>query len=435
LKQKIERVLTARQAAALGIGIVIGTGIFAVPGFVAETLQSPGPILLAWVLGGGIALAGALTYAEIASMYPRQGGGFIFVLEAFGPWAAFFKGWGSFLVGYPASSAAIATVFGIYFVRLLSLSEQWVRPLALAACAAVWLLNLRGTRFSGAFQSAMTSSKIAALALLAVVAFIAGSGSFSRLLVAPEAMPGFGAFALAMVGILWTFDGWQNLAVVAGEVGAPERNLTRSLLLTIALVTTIYLLMNVCYLAVLPLEELRGAPAPATLVAERAFGSGGGKVVAALVVLSSFGSLFGIGMAAARYFYALGESGLFFRQAASIDPVTQAPRWGSTAIFATTALYILTGTFEQIIAYYICISLLYNVLTVAAVYRLRSKRPDTVRPFRVPGYPITPAVFIAAALGVAGNEIARAPARSGIGLALLVAALPAYHLWRRRAPA
>jgi len=435
LKQKIERVLTARQAAALGIGIVIGTGIFAVPGFVAETLQSPGPILLAWVLGGTIALAGALTYAEIASMEPRQGGGFIFVLEAFGPWAAFFKGWGSFLIGYPASSAAIATVFGIYLARLLNLTELWIKPFALAACAVVWFLNLRGTRFSGGFQSAMTFSKIAALALLAVVAILAGSGSFSRLLAPPETMPGFGAFALAMVGILWTFDGWQNLAVVAGEVGTPEKNLTRSLLLTIALVTTIYLLMNVCYLVVLPIEELRGADAPATLVAERAFGSGGGKVVAALVVLSSFGSLFGIAMAAARYFYALGESGLFFRQAASIDPVTQAPRWGSTAIFATSAFCILTGTFEQIISYYICISLLYNVLSVAAVYRLRSKRPNAVRPFRVPGYPITPAVFIVAALGVTASEIARAPARSGIGLAVLIAALPAYHLWRRRVAA
>lgn len=435
MKQKIERVLSARQAAALGIGIVIGTGIFAVPGFVAQTLQSPGPILLAWAIGGLIALAGALTHAEIAGMFPRQGGGFIFVLEAFGPWAAFFKGWGAFLIGYPASSAAIATVCGVYLARLFGVADSWVKPFALAACVIVWLLNLRGTRFSGSFQSAITCSKVAALALLAIVAFFAGEGSFSRLFAAPQAMPGIGAFALAMIGILWTFDGWQNLTVVSGEVGMPEKSLTRSLLLTIALVTAIYLVMNVCYLTVLPIEELRGADAPATLVAERAFGAGGGKVVSALVVLSSFGALFGIAMAAPRYFYALGESGLFFRQAAAIDPVTQAPRWGSTAILATTAICILTGTFEQIISYYICISIIYNILTVAAVYRLRSKRPDAPRPFRIPGYPVTPAVFILASLGIAASEVARAPARSAIALGVLVAALPAYHLWRRRAPA
>ena len=435
MKQKIERVLSARQAAALGIGIVVGTGIFAVPGFVAEALQFPGPILLAWVFGGLIALAGALTHAEIAGMVPRQGGGFIFVLEAFGPWAAFFKGWGSFLIGYPASSAAIATVCGVYLARLLGVSDSFVKPLALAACVLVWLLNLRGTRFSGSFQSAITFSKIAALALLAIVAFFAGSGSFTRLFTPEQTMPGIGAFGLAMVGILWTFDGWQNLTVVSGEVGTPEKSLTRSLLLTIALVTAIYVLMNVCYLTVLPIEELRGAEAPATLVAERAFGVGGGKVVSTLVVLSSFGALFGIAMAAPRYFYALGESGLFFRQAAAIDPVTQAPRWGSTAILITTTICILTGTFQQIISYYICISILYNILTVAAVYRLRSKRPDAPRPFRIPGYPVTPAVFILASLGITASEVVRSPGRSAIALGILVAALPAYHLWRRRAPA
>ena len=435
MKQKIERVLSARQAAALGIGIVIGTGIFAVPGFVAQALQSPGPILLVWAIGGLIALAGALTHAEIAGMVPRQGGAFIFVLEAFGPWAAFFKGWGAFLIGYPASSAAIATVCGVYLARLFGVADSWVKPFALAACVLVWLLNLRGTRFSGSFQSAITFSKVAALALLAIVAFFAGEGSFSRLFVPPAQTPGIGAFALAMVGILWTFDGWQNLTVVSGEVGMPEKSLTRSLLLTIALVTAIYLLMNLCYLTVLPIEQLRGADAPATLVAERAFGAAGGKVVSALVVLSSFGALFGIAMAAPRYFYALGESGLFFRQAAAIDPVTQAPRWGSTAILATTAICILTGTFEQIISYYICISLIYNILSVAAVYRLRIKRPNAPRPFRIPGYPITPAVFILACLGITAAEVARAPARSAIALGILVAALPAYHFWHRRVPA
>ncbi|HET9888043.1 MAG TPA: amino acid permease [bacterium] len=435
MKQKIERVLSARQAAALGIGIVIGTGIFAVPGFVALELQSPGPILLAWVFGGLIALSGALTHAEIAGMVPRQGGSFIFVLEAFGPWAAFFKGWGAFLIGYPASSAAIATVLGIYLARLVAVPDSWVKPFALAACVLVWLFNLRGTRFSGSFQTAITFSKVAALGLLALVGFLAGGGSFSRLLVTPETMPGIDAFAIAMIGILWTFDGWQNLTVVSGEVGMPEKSLTRSLLLTIALVTAIYLLMNICYLTVLPIEELRGAEAPATRMAERAFGVAGGKVVSALVVLSSFGALFGISMAAPRYFYALGESGLFFRQAAAIDPVTQAPRWGTTAILITTAICILTGTFEQIISYYICISLVYNMLAVGAVYRLRSMRPDAPRPFRIPGYPVTPAVFILASLGITASEVARAPARSAIAFAVLLAALPAYHLWRREAHA
>jgi amino acid transporter len=374
-------------------------------------------------------------------MYPRQGGGFVFVLEAFGPWAAFFKGWGSFLVGYPASSAAIATILGVYAVRALGLGERLVVPIALAACALVWVLNLRGTRFSARTQTTITAAKVAALALLAgagiAVGLAAGTGGAAGADAAARAgsaLPGIGAFAAAMIGVLWTFDGWQNLCVAAGEVERPEKSLVRALVATIAIVTAIYLAMNVAYLVALPFGELAGAPAPAALVAERALGSAGARVVAALVVLSAFGALFGIAMAAARYFYALGASGLFFASAAAIDPRTQAPRWGSTALFVTSAAYVLTGTFEEIMGFYVSISLLYNVLTVLAVYRLRRIRPDLPRPFRVPGYPVVPALFVVAALVVAGFEIAHSKGRSIAGLAVLLLSWPAYRLWKRRAP-
>ncbi len=433
---KMERVLSATDAAALGIGIVVGTGIFAVPGPIARDLGAPLPILAAWLAGGAIALAGALTYAEIGTMFPRQGGSFVYVLEAFGPWAAFFKGWGSFLVGYPASSAAIATILGVYATRMLGLGDGFVTPIAIAACVVVWILNLRGTRFSARTQTALTAAKVAALALLAAAAIAVGllghAGSSASPAHVGTALPGVAAFATAMVGILWTFDGWQNLTVPSGEVERPERSLVHALVATIAIVTVVYLLMNVAYLVALPFAELAGAPAPASLVAERALGPAGGRVVAALVVLSAFGALFGIAMAAARYFYALGASGLFFAAAASIDPRTQAPRWGSTALLVTSIVYVLTGTFEEIMGFYVSLSLLYNVLTVIAVYRLRHLHPDLPRPFRVPGYPVVPAFFIVAALVVAGFEMAHSPGRSIVGFAILLVSWPAYRLWKQR---
>lgn len=431
--QKIRRVLSPLDAASLGIGIVVGTGIFAVPGSVARELGNPGAILLAWLLGGVFACAGALTYAELATMFPRQGGGFRFVLEAFGPFAAFFKGWGSFLVGYPASSAGIATLCGIYFVQLAGITDAWVKPVAAAACTFAWLFNLRGTRFSARAQTVMTLAKVTAIAALAVAGVALSGGDASRLFATTPSSttwPGLAAFAAAFVGILWTFDGWQNLAVVAGEMERPEKSITSALVMTIALVTGLYLTMNVAYLVALPLEDLAASTAPATLVVQRIAGENGSRLLAALVVLSSFGALFGVAIAGSRYFFALGESGLFFRGAAAVDPETQAPRWGATALLLTSLFYIATGSFEEIIAGYVVVSLVYNMLSMAAVFRLRATRPELPRPFRVPGYPAVPALAIAAGLFITGSEVLRSPARSLLGFALLFAAWPAYLAWR-----
>ena len=253
----LRRVLGGFDAAALAIGIVVGTGIFIVPGSVAERLGSPGPILLAWLIGGAIALSGALTYAELAAMLPRQGGSFVYVLEAFGPFAAFFKGWGSFLVGYPASLAAISMVFASYLSTALELPGSAGKPVALAAVTLAYLLNLRGTLFSGRLQLLLTTLKVSVLAVVAMLALTAGPSSWERLTVAaPEGWPGLSAFAAAMVGIIWTYDGWMNLVVVSGEVGDPRRSLVRSLLMSVGVVTLLYLLVNVAYLVLLPIDIL-----------------------------------------------------------------------------------------------------------------------------------------------------------------------------------
>ncbi len=190
----LRRVLGGFDAAALAIGIVVGTGIFIVPGTVADRLGAPGPILLAWLVGGAIALSGALSYAEMAAMMPRQGGSFVYVLEAFGPFAAFFKGWGSFLVGYPASLAAISMVFASYLSVAIDLPESAGKPVALSAITLAYLLNLRGTLFSGRLQLLLTTLKVSVLAVVAMLALTAGPSSWERLTVAaPEGWPGLSA--------------------------------------------------------------------------------------------------------------------------------------------------------------------------------------------------------------------------------------------------
>jgi amino acid transporter len=415
------------------VGIIVGTGIFAVPGFVAHELGAPAPILFVWILGGAIALAGAVTYAELASMFPQQGGSFLYVLHAFGPFAAFFKGWGSFLVGNPASSAAIATILGIYFVDAVGWGESAIRPVAVGAATVVWGLNLRGTRFSGSLATALTMTKVGALGIVVILALAVGPGHWGRLTDGwGGAWPGPAAFAAALVGVIWTYDGWPNLTVVGGEIGDPRRRMAQALIASIAVVTALYVLMNVGYLVLLPMQELAGNEAPAASSAREILGDSGARVLSLLVVLSAFGSLFGISIAAPRFFYAMGKSGLFFDAFARVSADTAAPRFGTTWLWLLTVAYIVTGGFRQIIGYYVAISLIYNMLSVAAVYRLRHKLPDRERSFRVPGYPVVPAVFILAAAWVTGTELVDRPGRIGVGLLLLGLSVPAYLLWKRK---
>jgi APA family basic amino acid/polyamine antiporter len=234
------------------------------------------------------------------------------------------------------------------------------------------------------------------------------------------------------VPILWTYDGWQNLAVVAGEVSGKGRGVARALLVSIVAVAALYLLVNVALLVLLPFEALSGSERPAAEAAEAVLGAPGRTLLEALIVLSTFGALFGIGVAGPRFLYAMAERGLFFRAAARLAPGTAAPRWGANALFLATAFYLLTGTFGEIMSYYVAVTLLYNALAVVAVLRLRARFPDRERPFRTPGYPWTPLLFAAAALGVAAHEVAASPGRCGAGILLLVAAAPVYRLWRRR---
>ena len=292
------------------------------------------------------------------------------------------------------------------------------------------VLNLRGTRFSGGFQTAVTLLKIGALGVVATLAVVLGAGNVGRL-AGGTAWPGWAPLGAAMVGVLWTYDGWGNLTVVAGELTNPRRGLTRALVGTAVAVSALYLLVNAGILLLLPMEQLRASDAPAAAAVEATVGGVGARVLAGFVVVSAFGTLFGISMAGPRYFWAMADAGLFFRSAGRLGP-GGAPRWGSIALAAVALTYLATGTFGDVLGYYVAVSGVYAALALAAVYPLRKRSAVGTDVFRVPGYPITPAIAILALLGVTLSEILRAPLRTGIGLALLLAAAPAYRLWRNR---
>jgi APA family basic amino acid/polyamine antiporter len=431
--ERLPRHLGLWSAVAVLIGITIGSGIFRVPATVAERLQYPGPVFLAWVLGGLIALFGALTLAELAGALPRSGGVFAYILEAFGPLPAFLFGWSELAVIRAAALGAIATIFAEYLGYFIRLSTMQVRWMAAAAIIVVGLVNYVGVSRAAILMNLVTVLKYGALAALVLLAFAAGEGSTSHF--SPVWGPGFdlSLIATALIAIMWTYDGWADLSFVGGEVKNPGRTLPMALILGTLGILLIYLLLNVAYVYLVPLPDMARSPLIAATAAERIplLGRAAGAVVSAVVMVSCFGALHGSMLAGPRIFFAMADRGLFFRSIARVSPRFHSP---SAAIWLATGLgvvYVLLNDFQQLADKFILGIWPFYALAVAAVFVLRRTRPDLPRPYRTWGYPVVPLLFLLASLGMVVNALWTDPVNTGITFGIILAGLPAYYAWRR----
>ena len=432
--ERLPRRLGLGSAVAVLIGSTIGSGIFRVPAGVAATLGVPGPVILAWVLGGVVALAGALALAELAAALPRSGGVFAFVLEAFGPVPAFLFGWSELTVIRASALGAIATIFAEYLGYFLRFDPPTVRYVAAVAIVVMGCLNYLGVRAASAVMNLVTAAKFGAVALLGLLAFTAGSGSPGHF--APlwtGAIP-VSLIATALVPIMWTYDGWADLAFIGGEVRDPGRVLPRALILGTAGIVAVYLLLNAAYVYLVPLPEMATSRLVAATAAERIplLGGAGGAIVSALVMVSCFGALNGSMMTGPRIFFAMADRGLFFPAIARVSPRFHSP---SVAIGLATALgvvYVLLNDFQQLADKFILGIWPFYALAVLGVYVLRRTRPELARPYRTVGYPVTPAVFLIASLGMVVNALITDPVNTGVTFAIILAGLPVYGLWKRR---
>jgi APA family basic amino acid/polyamine antiporter len=431
--ERLPRHLGLWSAVALLIGITIGSGIFRVPATVAERLQYPGPVFLAWILGGLIALFGALTLAELAGALPRSGGVFTYILEAFGPLPAFLFGWSELAVIRAAALGAIATIFSEYLGYFIRLSPMQVRWMAAAAIILVGLVNYVGVSRAAILMNLVTVLKYGALAALVLLAFAAGEGSTSHF--SPVWGPGFdlSLIATALIAIMWTYDGWADLSFVGGEVKNPGRTLPMALILGTLGILLIYLLLNVAYVYLVPLPDMARSPLIAATAAERIplLGRAAGAVVSAVVMVSCFGALHGSMLAGPRIFFAMADRGLFFRSIARVSPRFHSP---SAAIWLATGLgvvYVLLNDFQQLADKFILGIWPFYALAVAAVFVLRRTRPDLPRPYRTWGYPVVPLLFLLASLGMVVNALWTDPVNTGITFGIILAGLPAYYAWRR----
>lgn len=419
-------------AAGIVVGTIIGSGIFRVPAAVAEEVGTPAAVAAVWVLGGLITLCGALSFAELAAAFPHSGGVFVYLRETYGPLVAFLFGWTMLFLG-PAGLAGVALVFAEYLGTLVPLAPLGVRPVAAAAIVGVSAAAYRSVRGVGTLVSAASLAKVAAIAALVIAVFLLGdgeAGAFGR--GAPVATAaGWGGVGLALVAALWAYNGFHDMVSVAGEVRDPARVLPRALLAGMAVVVAVYLAANAAYLYVLPFDVLRASPLVASDTMVRVLGRAGAGAVAAMVMVSTFGTLVGITLANPRIFYAMAGAGLLFAPLARVHPRFRTPHVAVAAHAAVALVCVWSQSFEQLAAAFVLGIWPFLALAVAGVLVLRRTRPTLARPYRTPGYPVVPLIFIAATLWVVGSALAARPAPTLAGMALTLLGVPAYALWHR----
>ena len=417
------------------IGDVIGSGIFRVPAQVATQVGSVNGVLLVWVLGGIITLCGALSLAELGAAIPKAGGVFVYLREAFGPGVAFLFGW-TILLAEPAATAAIALVFAEYLGRLVSLSPTGIKLVAASLIVLIATAGYCSVRSAGAIQAVATAGKVAAIVALIGAAFLLADrtgGAFGAGAASTATTLRWNGIGLGLVSALWAYTAWHDLGFVAGEVRDPGRTLPRALAGGIGAVVVIYLLANAAYLYVLPFDTLRDSRLVASDTMIRLLGSAGASAVALMVMVSTLGALNGSILVNPRVFFAMGRDGLLFSSLARVHPRFGTPHI-SIAVYTVLALiFVSSRTFEQLIEAFVLGTWPWLALAVAGMMVLRRRRPDLPRPYRTPGYPLVPLVFIAGTVLVVGTALVEHPVTTLAGVGLTLIGIPLY-LLRRSAP-
>ena len=414
------------------VGGIIGGGIFRTPATVAERLGSPSAVLAAWVIGGLIALIGAFVWGELGQRRPRAGGGYVYLRETFGPLPAFLYGWTLVLVIATGAIAAVAVTFADYTLALLGLPHRYSVPLAIAAIVLLSGINYVGVRPAAITQNVFTMLKLLALAVLIGTAFVVLSGSRGPVLT--QSHDGTGWIGAALVPILFTYGGWQQTNFIAEEIVEPERNLPRALVLGVVIVVTVYLLTNVAYLLVLSHAGLAASTAPAADTMQAVLGPAGGKIIAAGIAISTFGFLNLVILVTPRVLQAMAADRVFFQRLAVLHPRYHTPSAAILALGVCAVILTLSGTFGQLVDYVTFGDWIFFGLTAASLFVYRRRVSEKEPTFRVPGYPYTVLLFVAAAAFVVFSSIASNPRNAAIGAGLIALGIPAFLYWRRLRP-
>jgi APA family basic amino acid/polyamine antiporter len=458
-KPDLRRALGFWAAISIVVGTTIGSGIFRVPSEMIRAVGSPGRVFGVWIFGGILSLFGALTYAELSAMMPEAGGEYVYLNAAYGPFFGFVYGWTQTWVAKSASIAAMATLFATYLADFfpglkevvvtipLPIGPDWqpldIRWGQLAGIGMILTIaagNYRGVRLGGDAQVALTALKLALIGGLIAAGLFSRQATAANLHSAVPALPGgFAGFFKALVAALWAYDGWNNAGMVGSEIERPQKNLPRALIGGTLAIIGVYLIANLAYFAVLSSSEVAGSERVATDMMRRILGVHGALnasgAVSAAVMVSIFAAMNGSLLSGSRVPFAMARDGYFFRAAAQVHPRFRTPSVGIGLLGVWSSVLLLSGHYDELYTMVIFPSWILYAMTAASVIVLRRKRPAAERPYRVLGYPIVPLLFVLVAGALLYSTLLSSPRESGIGLAVIVAGLPFYFVWRRRAQA
>jgi APA family basic amino acid/polyamine antiporter len=432
---ELKRDLSRFDMTMIAIGSTIGSGIFLTPALVAHTLPSPSWIIGIWLVGGVMALTGALTFAELAGMMPGAGGVYVYLNEAYGPLAGFLYGWAYFLVCNTGGIAALSLAFATYLGHFIPLSPAGLRITAITGLLLVTALNVRGVKIAGMFSDVFTLLKLSGIGFLIVAGIGWGTNrqiDFSAPLDLKGGTLG-GALSVAMVGVLWSYGGWQHASYAAGEARNPRRTIRFAMVTGAVVVVAVYVLTNLSYMLLLPVGAIGASPRLASDAMQTIMGPAGGGLIAAVIFISTFGTTGIYTLTAPRIYFAMARDGLFFGKVAEIHPRFHTPAFAIMIQSAWAILLILFwGTFESLISYVVFTDWIFFALAATGVFVLRRKRPSAERPYRTLGYPLTPLVFIIISIWFVGNTLMNRLGEAWAGIAFLVLGVPVFLFWNRK---
>ena len=442
------------DATTLVMGSMIGSGIFIVAADIGRQVNSPGLLILTWLIAAALTITAALSYGELAAAMPHAGGQYVYLRESFGPLSGFLYGWTLFLVIQTGTIAAVAVAFakftgvflpsisaGHYLLGAGKIGVTTQQALAIAVLVLLTWVNTRGIRTGARVQNVFTFAKVAALLALVVFGFLLGRNT-------EAVQANFNDFwrnagwnlhavrlvGVAMVGALFSSDAWNNVTFTAGEVRNPKRNLPLSLGMGVGIVSALYIACNFVYLNVLPLEAIKSAPQDrvATAAAAVIFGPLAVKLMAAAIMISTFGCLNGMILSGARVYYTMALDNVFFRRAGVLHPVHRTPVFSLAIQCAWAIVLTLSGQYNDLLDYVIFAVLLFYILTIAGVFVLRRTRPDMERPYLAVGYPVLPAAYILVAGLIEILLLLYKPNYTFPGLTIVLLGVPVYYFWRRK---